>query len=119
MARYFDREGTRAQVERLQAEPSAYRAIEAHLREIARAFVNPAARRQALNALVDVGLAAWSVRCHRIVRHRARLGQVVAALTERAVRLLGTFPGQAASAISTRPWSVSRLAPSHAWTDMP
>lgn len=42
LARYFEREGWQARLEHLHREPSAYRAVEALLRTIAQALVDPA-----------------------------------------------------------------------------
>lgn len=42
LTHYFDRQGGRARAEALRQEPSAYRAIEAYLRDAAREFANPA-----------------------------------------------------------------------------
>jgi TetR/AcrR family transcriptional regulator, copper-responsive repressor len=42
LAHYLDREGERERAEAFRHEPSAYRAIEAYLRDLVRHFVNPA-----------------------------------------------------------------------------
>jgi AcrR family transcriptional regulator len=42
LAHYLDREGERERTEAFRQEPSAYRAIEAYLRDLVRHFVNPA-----------------------------------------------------------------------------
>lgn len=93
LARYFEREGWQARLEHLRREPSAYRAVEALLRTVAQALVDPATPVGCM-----IAAAVWQAApesyaaCEAVAAYRTAFREALQRRFEDAVRT-GQLPG--------------------------